>query len=463
MCYGPLDQSSRLPSDLTWHLDEDGGSWRLTVQTGISQKPLVDLRPEAVRLAQDADAVVLPVPMRAQPVNVDSARCSFSGRRRELVVKWPRIGSEEIAAEADEEARAGCQCHDSEKHLGDDGDFETKAHCEDATDEAVESRSASSSEEEWVRVSRAPSLTGSDIFAPGSDSASSEAVPREPESSTGAQGAEEATSCTDDARPASPARSAEEWKVLGNEAVKAGDHAAALDCYSAGLAVEPDHAILLSNRAHALYMLGRLEEGLADARRCVSLRPDFVKGFLRSAKILRELGRSQEALEMLRRAPLDVEVEKMSAEVKPEAEAAEERRIAALGGAERKKEEGNVLFKKGLFEQALPVYNEALACCSDPVGELALAIRNNRAGCYHQLSNFEGVVEDTNFVLEQQPDNLKALMRRMLALEPLEKYEAALRDARAVLRQLPGHEAANRLQHRLGRLVREQDREKSRA
>merc|ERR1740138_699105 len=179
--------------------------------------------------------------------------------------------------------------------------------------------------------------------------------------------------------------------------------------------------------------------------------------------ILRELNRPQEALEMLRRAPPNDEVEKLSAEVKPEAEAAEERRIAALDGAERKKEEGNALFKKGLFEQALPVYNEALACCSDPAGELALAIRNNRAGCYHQLSNFERVVEDTSFVLKQEPDNLKALMRRMLAFEPLEKYEAALQDARLVLQHIPGHDAANRLQHRLSRLVREQAREKNRA
>jgi stress-induced-phosphoprotein 1 len=331
----------------------------------------------------------------------------------------------------------------------------------------VETKSSSSSEEEWVNVSSAPSLSGSDFGAPATDSASSDAAPQEPEveASRGESSSSEVSGASVEtpAAAAQPTRSAEEWKQLGNESVKAGDHAAAFESYSAGLAVDPDHAILLSNRALVLHTLGRLEEGLADARRCVSLRPDFIKGYLRSAKLLRELGRPQEAMEVLRRAPLNEEVEKLSAEVKPEAEAAEEQRIASLDGAERKKEEGNALFKKGLFEQALPVYNEALARCSDSVGELALAIRNNRAGCYHQLSNFERVVEDTTFVLEQQPDNLKALMRRMIALEPLEKYEAALRDARNVLRQIPGHEAANKLQHRLSRLVREQAREKSSA
>lgn len=63
-------------------------------------------------------------------------------------------------------------------------------------------------------------------------------------------------------------------------------------------------------------------------------------------------------------------------------------------------------------------------------------------------------------MLERQPDNLKALMRRMIALEPLEKYEAALCDARAVLRVMPSHDVANRLQHRLSKLVRDRDRER---
>merc|ERR1711879_659473 len=103
--------------------------------------------------------------------------------------------------------------------------------------------------------------------------------------------------------------------------------------------------------------------------------------------ILRELSRPQEALDLLRRAPPNDEVEKLSAQVRPESEAAEKSRIASLSGVERKKEEGNALFKKGLFEHALEVYNNALALCSESQGELALAIRNNRAGCYHQLSN----------------------------------------------------------------------------
>jgi len=43
----------------------------------------------------------------------------------------------------------------------------------------------------------------------------------------------------------------------------------------------------------------------------------------------------------------------------------------------------------------------------------------------------------------------------MLALEPLERLEAALQDAQEVLKQDPRHEMANKVQHRLGKLVRD--------
>lgn len=254
-------------------------------------------------------------------------------------------------------------------------------------------------------------------------------------------------------------KTAEEWKLAGNEFVKKGDHANALEKYSEGLKVDPDHAILLSNRALSYSKLGRFEEAATDAQKCTSLKPDFVKGYLRGAMALQELGRYQEAMEFLKKSPKDNEVEVLAAKLKPLAEKAEAKRVASLGGAEKLKEEGNALFKKGLFEQALEVYNNALKACKDPKGEMAVAIRNNRAGCHHQLSNFKAVVEDSTFVLEIQPENLKALMRRMLAYEPLEKYSLAVADAKAVLRHAPANEAANRLQHRLSKLVRDQEKE----
>jgi len=254
-------------------------------------------------------------------------------------------------------------------------------------------------------------------------------------------------------------QTADEWKQHGNDAVKAGDHAAAYESYSKGLLVDPDHAILLSNRALSGLKTGKLEQAATDAQKCTVLRPDFMKGFLRGAMALHELGRPVEAFELLKKSPKNDEIEQYAQKLKPEVEAAEKKRIASLGGAEKKKEEGNALFKKGLFEQALVVYTASLKLCKSPTDDLALAIRNNCAGCYAQLSDFHGVLRETNFVLENQPDNAKALMRRMQALEPLEKYEAALADARRVLQLVPGNDLANKVQHRLGKLVRDQQKD----
>jgi tetratricopeptide (TPR) repeat protein len=261
---------------------------------------------------------------------------------------------------------------------------------------------------------------------------------------------------------AEAALTADEWRTRGNAAVKSGDHETAFECYSSGIGqVGSDgeaEALLRSNRAMCLHKLGRYEEAVGDAERCVHLKPEFVKGYLRGAMALRAAGRPAEALALLKRAPRNDEAGSLAAEIRPEAEAAERTRINALPEAERAKEEGNVLFRKGLFEAAAEKYTDALRLCKEPEGTLALSIRNNRAACYHQISDFNAVIKDTSFVLEREPRNSKALLRRMLALEPLERYEQALQDARGVLVQDPRNEIANKVQHRLGKLVRDLSR-----
>lgn len=53
-----------------------------------------------------------------------------------------------------------------------------------------------------------------------------------------------------------------------------------------------------------------------------------------------------------------------------------------------------------------------------------------------------------------QPRNVKALIRRALAFEGLERYRSALADVRAVLAIDPSIQVANQAQHRIGRAVR---------
>ena len=70
------------------------------------------------------------------------------------------------------------------------------------------------------------------------------------------------------------------------------------------------------------------------------------------------------------------------------------------------------------------------------------------------MSNYSAVIEDCSMVIQEQPDNQKALLRRALAYEGLERYRLALQDIRHLLSVNPNVDAANKAQHRIGAAVR---------
>merc|ERR1719428_1341336 len=399
----------------------------------------------------------------ALPIEVDSATCRYSKKKGELVLEWPMHQTTEAKnTQAVTQDRGTTQ-----EHAVEDAQAEPFAEGKALVEAPAAEDTASDSTE-------VPQEAGSDSSeaAAGEEASSTEASAGDETESHAAEEAEATEPpAPKEAAPASADRlkvedpviqeiSAEEFKALGNEAIKKNELKAALEHYNNGLRVDPGHAMILSNRALCHHKLGNLQEALEDALQVIEMKPDFYKAYIRGAMVLRELKRPQEAMALLKKAPHNDEVGKLVSEVRPEAEKAEEARIASLDGAEKMKEAGNALFKKGLFEQAVAKYTEILDKFPNAEPDLILAVRNNRAACHHQLSNFHAVVEDSTWVLEREPENLKALIRRMIALEPLEKYERALEDARTILRHCPGHEAANKVQHRLSKLVREMNKDK---
>ena len=93
--------------------------------------------------------------------------------------------------------------------------------------------------------------------------------------------------------------------------------------------------------------------------------------------------------------------------------------------------------------------------------DLAMKAHSNRAACYKQISNFDGVIEDCSAVLEFEPDNVKALVRRAQAFEGVERYRFALQDCKTVL-SMPldkigkaNYDLCNMMQHRLNRTVQQ--------
>lgn len=175
------------------------------------------------------------------------------------------------------------------------------------------------------------------------------------------------------------------------------------------------------------------------------------------------------------------DLNKLISEIEPLQERVEQAKRAGMNQAELLKEKGNDAFKAAQFEKAIEVYGEAIEACDKQSSAIAIACYNNRAACYQQLSNFSGVIADCTHVIEVDPVNQKALLRRALAYEGLERYRLALQDIRALLAINPNidvrfavsalvyggwvtddviflgyvfQQVANKAQHRLGECVR---------
>jgi stress-induced-phosphoprotein 1 len=146
-------------------------------------------------------------------------------------------------------------------------------------------------------------------------------------------------------------------------------------------------------------------------------------------------------------------------DITPQYEKAQKDAFNKMSKEERLKEEGNALFKASQFEEAIAVYTKAIDLMpheyGKPLNPIAVSCYNNRAACYQQLGFYKKVTEDCSVVIEADPKNVKALLRRGLALENLEKYRSALSDIREVLAIDPTIEMANKAQHRIGQAVRQ--------
>ena len=301
----------------------------------------------------------------------------------------------------------------------------------------------------------------------------------------------------------------------GNNFFKNKSYAEAIQKYSEAIDLDSTDVTFFSNRSACYAALNKWSEAAEDGRQCIIVDKNFVKGYFRQAVGLQNLGNLEGALEAVKRGlgidPQNADLKKMSREieeaqrmkkvesfivstemqlkegdipgaykscdaglrldpnskslnklmekVRPMFERAEKQRLSSLDPKERLKEEGDSLFKEAKFENAIKAYTRCLDSISDKSSELALKCYGNRAACYKQLSNFDGVIEDSTNVLEHKPDDIKSLVRRAQAYEACERYKSALQDVRQVLAygvDVAGkqtYDLANGMQHRLNRVI----------
>ncbi|CAK9808514.1 Sperm-associated antigen 1 [Anthophora quadrimaculata] len=104
--------------------------------------------------------------------------------------------------------------------------------------------------------------------------------------------------------------------------------------------------------------------------------------------------------------------------------------------ADQEREKGNEAFRAGDYEEALEHYNTSIKMNS------SLVAYNNRAITYIKLRRYADAVHDCNTVLSTEYANIKALLRRALALEHLEKPSQALVNYETVLKLEPTNPVA---------------------
>ncbi|KAB2020434.1 hypothetical protein ES319_D07G068600v1 [Gossypium barbadense] len=111
-----------------------------------------------------------------------------------------------------------------------------------------------------------------------------------------------------------------------------------------------------------------------------------------------------------------------------------------IGAADRRKMDGNSLFKEDKLEEAMQQYEMAIAYMGDDFmfqlfgkyRDMALAVKNpchlNMAACLIKLKRYEEAIGHCSIVLSEDENNVKAMFRRGKARAELGQTDAARED-----------------------------------
>jgi len=249
---------------------------------------------------------------------------------------------------------------------------------------------------------------------------------------------------------------AEDFKNRGNKEYSNRNYAEAIKLYSKAIELDGTNAVYYSNRAAAYGGQANWSKSLEDGEQCIKLKKDWAKGYFRKGNALIELGKLEDGVaafkEGLKHEPSNEELKKRLDEAEEQLRKNKPKVNpdgTPMTPAQLLKEQGNEFFKDHKPEQAIECYTKALNLCKETDTELKAALYNNRAACWVQLYGHNEIVKDCTEALKLQPNNVKALIRRGLAYEALERFEKGLEDMRAALLIDSSIPVANQAVHRI--------------
>jgi len=258
---------------------------------------------------------------------------------------------------------------------------------------------------------------------------------------------------------------AEEWKAKGNKEYANGNFSEAVKSYSKAIDEDPNNHLYFSNRSAAYAGLLNWEKALSDGSKCIQLKGDWAKGYFRKGLAEFEMKKYDASVNTLKQG---LSVEPTNTDIRDKLREAErlwqknKPRVnpdgTPMSDAMMLKEDGNEMFRNSKYEQAIELYTRAISkvTSKDDPSSVA-AIYSNRAACHQQLYQFNEVVKDCTESLKLMPqNNPKALLRRGLAYEALERFQHSLDDLRAALLLDPGTQVAQDGVNRISNALRRQ-------
>ncbi|CAJ0956400.1 unnamed protein product, partial [Mesorhabditis belari] len=122
---------------------------------------------------------------------------------------------------------------------------------------------------------------------------------------------------------------------------------------------------------------------------------------------------------------------------------------AKVESAEELRDQGNIAVQQQEWNHAIERYTEALQLCTESDKQLRVTLYRNRALARLKNEDFEGAEDDASKAVEADGADVKALFRRALAREELEKIPGAFTDAKEALRLSPKDKNVTELLKRL--------------
>lgn len=129
--------------------------------------------------------------------------------------------------------------------------------------------------------------------------------------------------------------------------------------------------------------------------------------------------------------------------------------VETIEDANTYKEKGNKAFSSTDYNEAISFYTKAIKLGEKEKHKELPVFYKNRAAAYLKIEAFERAYDDCTKSLDIQPNDQKALFRRVQALEALERFEEAYRDARTLWNNDPTFKVIQPTLERLHKIVQD--------